>query len=273
MSAGDLERQLAAAQATIHALQEELAETNRGLLALTIELDKRVAERTAQLESANRELEAFSYSVSHDLRTPLHAIDNFAKLLLEEESEGLSPSGRQYVELIDGNARQMLALVNALLALSRSGREPLHKQRVAMVDLVRQALGDLQSQQQGRQVTIVLGDLPEAEADPILLKQVWVNLLSNALKFTRRREVARIEIGSRPKASKPVFFVRDNGVGFDATQAEKLFGAFQRLHSEEEYEGTGIGLAIVQRIIHRHGGHVSAEAELDHGASFYFTLG
>ncbi len=273
MSSTDFERRLAEAQETIRALQDELAETNRGLLALTLELDKRVAERTAQLEAANRELEAFSYSVSHDLRTPLHSIESFAKLLVEEEGGQLSPDHRQYVELIHANARQMIALVNSLLSLSRAGREPLNRQRIVMADLARQALAELKSEQDGRQVDIVFGDLPDAEADPVLLKQVWVNLLSNALKFTRGRPVARIEIGSYPKDGKTVYVIKDNGAGFDSEHASRLFGVFQRFHPEHEFEGTGIGLAIVQRIIHRHNGEICAQSQVGQGATFFFTLG
>ncbi len=273
MSSTDLERELAQARATIHELQEELAETNRGLLALTVELDKRVAERTSQLEAANRELQAFSYSVSHDLRTPLHSIEEFAKLMLEDAEDPLSPSQRPYAELIHANAQELISLVNALLMLSRAGREPLHKQPIVMADMVRQALADLSSQQEGRQLEIVIGELPDTQADPVLLKQVWVNLLSNALKFTRARPVARIEIGSYPKDGQTIYVVKDNGAGFDSQHAERLFGVFQRFHKEDEFEGTGVGLAIVQRIIHRHNGQVCAESQVDHGATFFFTLG
>lgn len=273
MTRKDLEQELKQARAAIRALEDELAETNRGLLALTLELDKRVANRTAQLEAANRELEAFAYSVSHDLRTPLHAIENFAALLLENQDEPLSPETRQYVELIKANSGQLLALVTSLLTLSRMSREPLQRQPVAMADLVHRALADLQSQFDGRQVQIILGDLPDAEADPVLLKQVWVNLLSNAIKFTRGRPVARIEIGSYPKDGQTIYAVKDNGAGFDSEHADRLFSVFQRYHGEHEFEGTGVGLAIVQRIIHRHGGQVCAQSRVDQGATFFFTLG
>ncbi len=267
------QEKLAQARAMIHALQEELAETNRGLLALTVELDKRVAERTSQLQAANRELEAFSYSVSHDLRSPLHAIENLTRLLLEDVDEPLAPGHRQVAELIHGNVEQLIALVNSLLTLSRMSRETLHKQMVTTTTLVRQALAELQSEQEGRNVEIVVGDLPDCEADPVLLKQVWTNLLSNALKFTRGREVAHIEIGSYPKEGQTVYVVKDNGAGFDAEHAERLFGVFQRFHREDEFEGNGVGLAIVQRIIHRHGGHVCAESHVNQGATFFFTVG
>jgi light-regulated signal transduction histidine kinase (bacteriophytochrome) len=164
-------------------------------------------------------------------------------------------------------------LVDGLLAFSRLGRQPLHKQPIDTADLVRQALQSLSGEQVGRRIEISIGELPACQGDPALLRQVWINLLSNALKFTREQDVARIEIGCRTQEDgAPVYFVKDNGVGFDVQYAAKLFGVFQRLHRAEEYEGTGVGLAIVQRIIHRHGGRVWAEAEVNKGATFYFTI-
>lgn len=253
---------------------------------LNEELEQRVIERTAQLEAANKELEAFSYSVSHDLRAPLRAMDGFSRILLEEHRAQLSGEARRYLQIVRSNAQHMGQLVDDLLAFSRLSRQPLKKQPVVPAELVRQALAELRPDQDGRQVEIIVGDLPVCHADPTLLKQVFVNLLSNALKFTRKRAPAVIEIGCvvgmeahdvpssvlRPPSSV-VYYVKDNGVGFDMRYAHKLFGVFQRLHRAEEYEGTGVGLAIVQRIIHRHGGRVWAEAEVDKGATFYFTLG
>jgi light-regulated signal transduction histidine kinase (bacteriophytochrome) len=179
----------------------------------------------------------------------------------------------RYLQLLRSNTQQMGRLIDDLLALSHLGRQPLTRQPVAPAALVRQVLADLHSEQEGRHVDVSIGDLPVCQADPGLLRQVFLNLLSNALKFTRRREVAVVEIGCREEKGPCVYFVRDNGVGFDMRYVHKLFGVFQRLHSAEEYEGTGVGLAIVQRIIHRHGGRVWAEAEVDKGATFYFTLG
>ena len=251
------------------------------------ELERRVNERTA-------ELEAFSYSVSHNLRAPLRAIDGFSRILLEEYQPQLAPEAQRHLQLVRDNTQQMGRLIDDLLAFLRLGRQRLQKQPVAPADLVRQALEDLRHEQEGRRVEMTIGDpsaalrqgsgqgsgeaLPVCQADPDLLKQVWVNLLSNALKFTRQREVARIEIGWIPPLSPPLpgegcYFVKDNGMGFDMQYADKLFGVFQRLHRTEEYEGTGVGLATVQRIIHRHGGRIWAEAEVDKGATFYFTLG
>jgi signal transduction histidine kinase len=237
------------------------------------ELERRVIERTAQLEAANKELEAFSYSISHDLRAPLRAINGFARILLEEHAPHLAEEAQEYLQLVRGNAQQMGQLIDDLLAFSRLSRQPLTRQLVAPADLARQVFSDLRAMQEGRQVNLLMGALPLCQADPALLKQVLVNLLANALKFTNRREMAVIEIGCREEQGEHVYFVKDNGVGFNMAYADKLFGVFQRLHRAEEYEGTGVGLAIVQRIIHRHGGRIWAEAAVDQGATFYFTLG
>jgi GAF domain-containing protein len=240
---------------------------------LNKELEQRVRQRTAELEAANKELEAFSYSVSHDLRAPLRAINGFSRILLEEHAPYLSDDAQRYLHIVRDSAQEMGQLIDDLLIFSRLGRQPLTRQRVALTDLVRQALEELRSEREGRCVDLVIGELPVCQADPVLLKQVFVNLLANALKFTRRREVASIEIGCREVGAEAVYFVKDNGVGFDMQYATKLFGVFQRLHRAEDYEGTGVGLAIVQRVIHRHGGRVWAEAAVDHGATFAFTLG
>ena len=232
-------------------------------------LEKRVVERTAELEAANRELEAFAYSVSHDLRAPLRAVDGFSRILLDEYGPQLPAEAQHYLEVARNNAVQMGELIDGLLSFSRLGRQPVRKQVVKTGDLVRQVLEDFRPERTGRQVEITVGCLPACAGDPLLLKQVFTNLLSNALKYTRTRDVAKIEIAS---ADSKAYYVRDNGVGFDMRYADKLFGVFQRLHKAEEYEGTGVGLAIVQRIIHRLGGRVWAESELNQGATFYFTL-
>jgi len=239
---------------------------------LNAELERRVVERTAQLEASNQELEAFSYSVSHDLRAPLRAIDGFSRLVLQDHGPQLPPEAQRDLHKVRSSAQRMGQLIDDLLAFSRLSRQPLDKRRVAPQDLVRQILFDLQSDREGRQVELVIGELPPCQGDAALLRQVWINLLSNALKFTQGRVPARIEIGCIEKDGEQVYFVRDNGVGFDMQYAAKLFGVFQRLHSAEEYEGTGVGLAIVQRIVHRHGGRIWAEADVDKGAAFYFTL-
>ena len=228
---------------------------------------------TIQLEAANKELEAFSYSVSHDLRAPLRAINGFSRILLQEHAPGLAPEAKRYLQLVKDNAQQMGCLVDDLLTFSRLSRSALKKQLVHPENLVRQVLANLREEQQNRHVEISISEMPACQADPALLKQVWVNLLANALKFTRQREVARISVGYQQIDNERVYFVKDNGVGFDMRYGHKLFGVFQRLHRAEEYEGTGVGLAIVQRIIHRHSGRAWAEAEVNVGAAFYFTLG
>ncbi|MGO8899898.1 MAG: PAS domain S-box protein [Isosphaeraceae bacterium] len=237
------------------------------------ELEERVVMRTAQLEAANKELESFAYSVSHDLRAPLRAIDGFCQILVTEHAPGLDGEPRRYLQRVIENTRKMGLLIDDLLHFSRLGRQPMTRQRVAMADLVRQCLEELQGEREGREVAVILGELPPCRADAALLKQVWLNLLANALKFTRSRAQARIEAGSFARDGETVYFVRDNGVGFDMAYADKLFGVFQRLHRQEDYEGTGVGLALVERIIHRHGGRVWAEAGPDQGAAFFFTLG
>ena len=237
------------------------------------ELEERVVMRTAQLEAANKDLESFAYSVSHDLRTPLRAIDGFCQILMTEHAPGLDGEPRRYLQRVSENTRKMGRLIDDLLHFSRLGRQAMTPQPVAMADLVRQCLEELQGEREGREVEVILGELPPCRADAALLKQVWLNLLANALKFTRSRAQARIEAGSFARDGETVYFVRDNGVGFDMAYADKLFGVFQRLHRQEDYEGTGVGLALVERIIHRHGGRVWAEAGPDRGAAFFFTLG
>jgi signal transduction histidine kinase len=266
---------------------ETLMESDKVIRKLNAELEQRVLERTGQLEAANKELESFSYSVSHDLRAPLRAIDGFSRILLDEHAAQLSEEGKSYLELVCENTRQMGQLVNDLLTFSRLGRLGITKQTVEPSKMVRLCLTEMQKEQEGRQIEIAIGDLPPCQADPTLLKQVWMNLLSNALKYTRKCEAARIEIGfqKRPRpltngheslpsegGEESVYFVKDNGAGFDMKYAHKLFGVFQRLHRAADYDGTGVGLAIVQRIINRHGGRVWGEAQLNEGATFSFTL-
>jgi len=235
-------------------------------------LNEELKQRADLLEMANKELEAFSYSVSHDLRAPLRAVDGFSQAVLEDYGPQLPEEGRRYLQTIREGAQRMGALIDDLLTFSRLSRTPLKKQEVNTGKLVRHILEELNSRREGRQVGIQIGDLPACQGDPALLKQVWINLISNALKYTRRRETAVIEIGCKLEQDENVYFVRDNGAGFDMRYAHKLFGVFQRLHRADEFEGTGVGLAIVQRIIHRHGGRVWADAAPDRGATFYFTL-
>src|SRR5437016_5015497 len=237
------------------------------------ELEERVRERTAELEAANRELEAFTYTVSHDLRVPLRAADGFSRILLEEYAPHLVPEAQRYLRLVRESTQQMGQLIADLLTFSRLSRQPLNGQAIVLTDLVHQVLEDLRAAYAGRRLDIVIGDLPVCRADVALLKQVLINLLSNAIKFTSKRESASIEVGCQRLGGQPVYFIKDNGVAIDMRYAYRLFGVFQRLHRVAEYEGTGVGLAIVQRIIHRHGGRIWAEAAVDQGATFYFTLG
>jgi light-regulated signal transduction histidine kinase (bacteriophytochrome) len=236
--------------------------------------EQRVVERTAQLAAANKELEAFSYSVSHDLRAPLRAIDGFSKIVLNDFEKLLPAQAVGYLRDIRANTRQMGRLIDDLLAFSRLSRLPLNKQPCQPTDLIRECLRELQPLHAGRRVEIRLADLPECQADPALLKQVWINLLSNAIKYTGKREAALVEIGSHStdRTGEIAYSIKDNGVGFDMRYADKLFGVFQRLHRAEDFDGTGVGLAIVQRIIDRHGGRIWAEARPDLGATFFFTL-
>jgi PAS domain S-box-containing protein len=245
----------------------------REIRKLNDELEIRVVERTAQLEAANKELEAFSYSVSHDLRAPLRAVDGFSKVVLEDFGPQLPEEGRRLLQTIRDAAQRMGALIDDLLRFSQLGRQPLHEELVETGQLVRSVLANFSAQQEERQIKICVGELPSCRCDPALLRQVWVNLISNALKYTSKREQAAVEIGCIQQNGENVYFVHDNGAGFDMRYADKLFGVFQRLHLVEEFEGTGVGLAIVNQIITRHDGHVWAEAKVDHGATFYFTLG
>jgi PAS domain S-box-containing protein len=247
-------------------------EAEESLCQLNANLEQRVIQRTAQLEAANKDLESFSYSVSHDLRAPLRAISGFSRIVLEDHSAEMDADGLRYLQLVEKSALQMGQLIDDLLTFSRTGRQALNVQPVITADVVNAALDDLKTMQENRRVNISVGDLADCEADPSLLRQVWLNLLSNALKYTRNCDPAVITIGSRREGEMDVFFVRDNGAGFDMKYADKLFGVFQRLHLADDYEGTGVGLALVQRIVQRHGGRVWAEAKLNLGATFHFTL-
>jgi light-regulated signal transduction histidine kinase (bacteriophytochrome) len=219
------------------------------------------------------ELDAFSYSVSHDLRAPLRAVNGFSNILLQDYASQLTPDGCSHLRTIVDSAHHMGQLIDDLLAFSRLGRQALRRQRVLPADVARGALAELAPQQENRSVEIVIGELAACAADPALLRQVYVNLLSNALKYTSKRAIGHIEAGYRQTDGEVVYFVKDDGAGFDMRYADKLFGVFQRLHRADEYEGTGVGLAIVQRIVHRHGGRIWAEAAPDQGATFSFTLG
>jgi PAS domain S-box-containing protein len=286
-SAGPLKDKNGVVQGGVTAFRDisQRKKDEREIRKLNEELEHRVIERTSQLESANRELEAFSYSVSHDLRAPLRHIGGFSKMLVEEFGPTLDPVAQHYLDRIQSGTQKMGLLVDELLNLARLGRHALRPQPVELNAIVAEVIAMLQPDAEGRKVDWVIADLPAVQCDPVLVKQIFQNLLANALKFTRPSadgnvqagtpnptSSAVIEVSCKEQDGQPVFMVRDNGIGFDMKYVEKLFGVFQRLHRAEEFEGTGIGLATVQRIIHKHGGRVSAEGKVGKGAAFYFTL-
>jgi len=287
MSPRTLEPRYESPQETIRMLQRELAETNREVMALTLELEKRVEERTtdlheaqqqlehknARLEAANKELEAFSSSVSHDLRAPLRHLQGFTEALVEDYRSVLGEQGQEYLTHITDAVAQMSALIDALLGFARTAQQPLNQTDVDFDDLTHKIISEMQLEQAGRRIEWIVPSLPTVHGDPALLRQVWVNLIENAVKYTRNKDSARIEIGCRDQSRHElVFFVKDNGAGFDMSHAQQLFGLFHRLHRAEEFEGTGLGLANVRRIINRHGGRTWAEGEAGKGATFYFSL-
>jgi len=234
-----------------------------------------VRERTSELQTANKELDAFSYSVAHDLRAPLRAVDGYAAMLERTHASGLDSEGRRLLGVVRASSQLMGRLIDALLEFARLGRQPLTTRPVELDDLVNEVIDELRSGLSGRSIEFAVGKLGVAVADPALLKQVLVNLLSNAIKFTREKNPAVVEVGCRREAETGdanVYYVKDNGAGFDMRYSDKLFGVFQRLHRAEEFEGTGVGLAIVKRVIDRHGGRVWADSIPGEGTTFHFTL-
>jgi PAS domain S-box-containing protein len=239
---------------------------------LNANLEKKVKERTALLESANKELEAFSYSVSHDLRAPLRHINGYLDLLKNRNYEQLDEKGKHYIQSVLEASNQMGALIDDLLDFSRNGRMEMKPDNIDMNRAVKEAMTFLVNEITGRKIEWVIDPLPEIYGDYAMIRQVWVNLLSNAIKYSRKRDIAIIEIGFLEHEEEYIFFIRDNGAGFDMQYAQKLFGVFQRLHSSGEFEGTGIGLANVRQTIKRHNGRTWAEGEVDKGATFYFSI-
>jgi signal transduction histidine kinase len=264
--------ELAILISTFNEMLEQIQERDTALREAHRSLEKRVQERTAQLNTANADLQAFTYSVSHDLRAPLRHIGAFSKILSEEYGPKMDPGAEQYLKRIQKGAKDMARLIEDLLKMGQIGRQELVCLVTDLNSLLKDALLELQPECEGRQIDWRIGDLPSVECDAGLMKQVFTNLLSNAVKYTRRRDMAVIEVGQIAQGGAPVIFVRDNGAGFDERYADKLFGVFQRLHRAEDFEGTGVGLSTVQRIIHKHGGEIWAKSEVDKGATFSFAL-
>ncbi len=256
----------------IHDGDSALRESKELLCCLNTELEERVNERTHKLTEANKELEAFSYSVSHDLRAPLRAIDGFSRILLEDHGEKLNEEGKRVLGVIRSNTQNMGRLIDDLLAFSRLSRKQMETTVINMSDLATDVFEQLKPGIADQSIRFNLAPLPDIHGDRALIRQVFVNLLSNAAKYSKKRTQSVIDVNGSYENGDCIYYVKDNGVGFDMTYSQKLFGVFQRLHSVEEFEGTGVGLAIVQRIVHRHGGRVWAEGKVDEGATFYFSL-
>lgn len=252
--------------------EEAKRQSDEKLRLLNEELEQRVKDRTEQLENANRELEAFSYSVSHDLRAPLLTINGFSQFLADHLGEKLDDEGTRLLSVIRSNTQTMQNLISSLLMLSKTNKKELELTEIDMKALAEETYYDIVSAEAAKEITITFPELPVVKGDRTLIRQVWSNLLSNAVKFTLAGNERHIMIGGREDVKKNVYFVKDSGAGFDMKDAEKLFGVFSRLHSDEEFEGTGIGLSIVRRVIHRHHGDVWAEGEVGKGATFYFSL-
>lgn len=249
----------------IHEQTEMLNEFNQTL-------EQRVKNRTIELEAANKELESFSYSVSHDLRAPARAIHSYANVFLEDYANTLDDEGKRLINIILKNGKKMGLLIDDLLSFSQLGRKELIKTKLSMNDLVSGIWNELYRAEENRNIKFILQPLPDANAEKTTIQQVWVNLISNALKYTRNKNETIIEIFAKEKNGQIIYCIKDNGSGFDMKYYNKLFGVFQRLHSQEEFEGTGVGLAIVERIISKHGGKIWAESAVNEGATFYFSL-
>jgi two-component system, sensor histidine kinase and response regulator len=267
-----LEKKVEERTSALLAQIEERKRAEQEIMRLNRDLERRVAERTAQLREANMDLDSFNYSISHDLKAPLRTIGNFSSILIEDNFDKLDPESRDLLKAVSDNSKKMRDLIDDMLVFSRAGTQDLTLVEVDMDALVGAVVGELKAACQGRDITFDIGKLPPAYGDRSAIKQVFSNLLGNAVKFTRPKASARIDVGAEDGANEHIYYVRDNGVGFDDAYTHKLFGVFERLHTAEEFEGTGIGLAIVQRYVGKLGGRVWAEGEKGRGATFYFTL-
>ncbi len=257
--------------AALQALADVTAVTMENIKVYA-EMEQRVKQRTVELEEMNKELESFSYSVSHDLRAPLRAINGYMEMLVEDHAVELSDEARRLTSRVLENAQGMSQLINSLLSFFKMGKSELEKTQVSMADLVPEICNDLKEHEKDREIQISIKELPPVSADSALMRQVWQNLISNAVKYTGKKKQAFIEIGSERKDQKISYYVKDNGAGFDMNYYDRLFGVFQRLHSHREFEGSGIGLATVEKIIKKHGGRVWASSKVNEGSTFYFTL-
>jgi two-component system sensor kinase len=232
-----------------------------------------ITRLTGELEASRKELDVFSYSVSHDLRAPLRAVDGYSRMLVEDFADRLDDDGRRILGVIRNEAQRMGRLIDALLVFCRIGRQQLDWETIDMQEMAQAVFDELAARERDREMRFHLHPLPAARGSRAMIRQVWEQLIGNAIKFTQGRAVAEIEIGAREgEDAVPVYYIKDNGAGFDMRLAEKLFGIFQRFHTEDEFPGIGLGLALVQRILHRHGGDIRAEAEVDRGATFSFTI-
>jgi len=250
----------------------ELKNAEDDIRKLNEELEQKVIDRTAELEAVNKELGSFSYSVSHDLRAPIRAINGYTRIMAEDYADKLDQEGNKILQSIINNSKKMGELIDDLLAFSKLGRKQVAVSEISMVDLVQSVRDEFMPEEAENVPVFDVQVLPPAKGDKSLIRQVWINLISNAIKYSRHKSVTKIEIGAYEQDKLMVYYVKDGGAGFDMQYYDKLFGVFQRLHSQEEFEGTGIGLAIVQKIVDRHKGTVWAESVLDKGASFYFSL-
>jgi signal transduction histidine kinase len=251
---------------------EEIQDQHRTLNRFNQTLEQKVQERTSELESLNRELESFSYSISHDLRAPLRAINGYMNIFAEDYSDKVDDEGRRLMQIVLKNSQKMGVLIDDLLSFSKLGRKELSKTNFSMKNTVTAIWEDQVRMENNRDIELNMTELPDCYAEKSLIQQVWINLISNALKYSNKKEKTQIWIGAEKKENEVIYFVKDNGAGFDMKYYNKLFGVFQRLHSGEEFEGTGVGLAIVQRIVEKHEGKIWADAKVGEGATFYFSL-